>query len=309
MDRDLDPRPRDESRDRHRSGRGASTSSDSRRLDPRELVTRDLNLPRGRHRERVLVREHAYELRGSEVRALATVGAFRVVPTDDLREATGQRAHPRTGDLRRLREAGLVRTLPYGTGRDRTTLVVLTPSGRDVLESHRRPTDGRPQSFYTGLVKPREVPHDSHLYRAYLRSADRLAARGATIRRVVLDYELKREYQQFLQDRNRSRRQPGGDEREWLERVQAWALEHGLPYEDGHVQFPDVRIEYDHPDGRRDREDVEVWTPHYRGAMAAAKATSGFTRYRTGGRGVLGASGSSRRGGGRPVRLAEEMLS
>jgi hypothetical protein len=30
---------------------------------------------------------------------------------------------------------------------------------------------------------------------------------------------------------------------------------------DGHVQFPDVRIEYEHPDGRRSVEDIEVVTP------------------------------------------------
>jgi len=309
MDRDIDPRPRDESRDRHQSGRGALSASDGRGLDPREVVTKDLDLPRGRHRERVLVREHHYDLRGSEVRALATVGAFRVVPTEDLREATGRTANARTGDVYRLRQAGLVRTLPYGAGRDRTTLVVLTPSGRDVLESHRRPADGRPQVFYAGLVKPREVPHDSHLYRAYLRAADRLAARGATVRRVVLDYELKRDYQRFLHQRSRSRRDETVDDRALPESVEAWARAYQLPYEDSHVQFPDVRIEYDHPDGRRDLEDLEVWTPHYRGAMAAAKTSAGFTRYRAGGRGVLSTRGGSRRGSGPAVTLAEELLS
>jgi hypothetical protein len=73
------------------------------------------------------------------------------------------------------------------------------------------------------------------------------------------------------------------------------------------VQFPDVRIEYEWPDGRRDVEDVEVTTPHYRGAHAAAKARAGFTRYRAGGGRVGGRTG---RGGGRSsdVRLAEELL-
>ena len=49
------------------------------------------------------------------------------------------------------------------------------------------------------------------------------------------------------------------------------------------VQFPDLRIEYEWPDGRREIENVEVLTPHYRGAHAAAKARSGFTCYRGGG--------------------------
>jgi hypothetical protein len=67
--------------------------------------------------------------------------------------------------------------------------------------------------------------------------------------------------------------------------VEQWAREHDLPVVDGHVQFPDVRLEYVEPDGRRDVEDVEVLTPHYRGAHAAAKGGSGFTGYRIGGAG------------------------
>lgn len=77
--------------------------------------------------------------------------------------------------------------------------------------------------------------------------------------------------------------------------------------DDDGVQFPDVRIECEWPDGRRDLEDVEVTTPHYRGAHAAAKARAGFTRYRAGGGRVGGRSG---RGGGRSsdITLAEEFL-
>ena len=42
--------------------------------------------------------------------------------------------------------------------------------------------------------------------------------------------------------------------------------EHDLPCDDqGHVQFPDVRIEYD-IEGREHTLDVEVMAPHYRGA-------------------------------------------
>jgi hypothetical protein len=65
---------------------------------------------------------------------------------------------------------------------------------------------------------------------------------------------------------------------------------------DDSVQFPDLRIEYEWPDGRREIENVEVLTPHYRGAHAAAKAQSGFTCYRGGGSRVGGASGHTRAG-------------
>ena len=54
--------------------------------DPRDVFTRDLDLPRGREREIVRDRDREYTLRGSESRTLATVGAFRVVSSRDLRD-------------------------------------------------------------------------------------------------------------------------------------------------------------------------------------------------------------------------------
>lgn len=48
-----------------------------------------------------------YSLRGSESRTLATVGAFRVVSSRDLRDHRDRPADPRSGDLRHLREEGL----------------------------------------------------------------------------------------------------------------------------------------------------------------------------------------------------------
>jgi hypothetical protein len=77
---------------------------------------------------------------------------------------------------------------------------------------------------------------------------------------------------------------------------------------DDGVQFPDLRIEYEWPDGRREIENVEVLTPHYRGAHAAAKAASGFTCYRGAGARVGGSGNSAR--GGRPFDpdLADEFL-
>jgi hypothetical protein len=178
------------------------------------------------------------------------------------------------------------------------------------LERYRIAGEGREQAFYAGAVKPRELTHDSYAYRAYLQAAERLTASGGRVRRVVLDYELKRDYQRFLQERNRARRTERPDHEEEVPTVADWARAHDLPEVDDHVQFPDVRIEYEQPDGRWAIEDVEVLTPHYRGAMAAAKAGSGFTCYRASGLGRVGGQ-SGRSGGGRPFdpRVAEEFLS
>ena len=147
------------------------------------------------------------------------------------------------------------------------------------------------------------------MYRAYLRSAERVTERGARLRRVILDYELKREYQGFLQERNRNRPDSDGRSDRDTDEISAWALEHALPYFDEQVHFPDVRIEYDDLDGRSRVEDIEVTTVHYRGAHAAAAARSGFTRYSSVSARVS-ARGGGGRGGGRPLdpRLAEELL-
>ena len=74
-DRSADPRDREreESRDRDH-------------VDPRDVFQQGLALPRGREREHVYLDGDRYDLRGSEVRELATIGAFRVVPVDELRD-------------------------------------------------------------------------------------------------------------------------------------------------------------------------------------------------------------------------------
>ena len=310
MWRDHDPRAQEPERREPSRGGTARQERVLEGHDPRDVFARDLDLPRGPSRERVQARDRVVDLRGSEARTLATVGAFRVVSSTDLRDERGRPADARTGDLRHLRESGLIRTMPYVVGRTRTTLVTLTERGRDVLEAARRPRDREhAQAFYAGIAKPRELAHDARLYQAYLRAADRLAHRGARVRRVLLDDELKREYQRFLQASNRGRRDSSGRPDRDTQEIERWAHGHHLPVHDGHVQFPDVRIEYEERDGRRAVEDLEVVTPHYRGAHAAAKGHAGFTQYRAIGARV-GGSRSTRARGRAPFdpRVAEELL-
>lgn len=52
--------------------------------DPRDGLMHDLDLPRGDQRELVVDRDRIYELDGEDSRALAAVGAFRIVPEHDL---------------------------------------------------------------------------------------------------------------------------------------------------------------------------------------------------------------------------------
>jgi len=229
----------------------------------------------------------------------SNVGAFRAVPSSDLRDSYDQPLDPRHGELWHLRDSGLVQTVRLD--RDHT-VVTLTKEGRDLLESRRSDEDSHDrQAFYAGVPKSRELKHDAELYRAYTEEAERLRDEGANIHRIVLENDLKREYQEFLQKRNRDRDDSDGrPDRDPLE-IEDWAREHDLPCDDqGHVQFPDVRIEYD-IDGRDHTLDVEVMTPHYRGAHGAAKSGSGFRLYFT-------AHAGRRRSGGRTPSVIKELL-
>jgi len=286
-----DPRDRDEdSRDR---------DSRERDLDSRDVFLEGLELPRGLEREIVMDGDHRYELNGEDSRTLATVGAFRVVAEGDLRDPRGESSDAREPDLRHVRDEGLMRFVALD-GRDRA--LTLTERGHHLLESHRRERDdGRGQNFYAGVNRPRELSHDVQLYRAYLREEERLREQGADIRGVVLEHELKREYQEWLQETNRGRPDSDGRPDRDAREIETWAQEHDLPYFDESVHFPDFRIEYE-LHGRDHREDVEVVTEHYRGAHAESVARAGFRCY--------GRSGGGGRSGGRGFdpRVAEELL-
>lgn len=275
--------------------------------DARDVFATDLDLPRGQDREHVRVDGDDYRLRRSEVRSLATVGAFRAIPADDLRDEGGRTGDVRHGDLERLKSAGLVKAVAPLERGERTTVVTLTDRGRDVLESHRTRESEPRQVFYAGIAKDRDLSHDAQLFRAYLRAAERLQNDGARVLRVVLEEQLKREYQRFLQDGNRGRSDSDGRPTRSEAEIREWAQDHDLTMVNGSVQFPDFRIEYEHPDGRRDVEDVEVTTVHYRGAHAAGKVAAGFTRFR-GTASRVGGAGSTR--GGEPFDpdAAEEIL-
>lgn len=294
--RDDDRDNRDRGRDLDRGGRGGGSASEHRERDPRDVFTRDLDLPRERERERARDRDRVYDIDGSEARMLATIGSFRVVAERDLTALRDDARKPHQS-IRHLEDSGLIRRSPLDAN-DRA--VVLTDRGRDLLEANRSiPRDERTrdrQEFYAGLRKPRELTHDVQVYRAYERAEERIRDRGGRVRRVVLDYEMKRDYQRFLHERNRRKKDCDGRPAREVDEIVHWAQEQNLPYEqDGHVHFPDARVEYDDRDGRSRFEDLEIVTPHYRGAHAAGASKSGFSCYMSVGSGVGGRGGRGRR--------------
>src|SRR5687767_2210029 len=122
----------DDSRSEPTRGRAGGLDGDPRGLeavDPRDVFARGLELPHGLDREPVYVGNVQYDLRGSEVRTLGTVGAFRVVPVDDLRDHGDRTADLWHGDLEHLRAEGLIRHVASVDRETGTDLVTLTERG------------------------------------------------------------------------------------------------------------------------------------------------------------------------------------
>ena len=102
---------------------------------------------------------------------------------------------------------------------------------------------------------------------------------------MILDYELRRDYQKWPHERDRDRDDYDGHPDREPHEIEEWAREHD---------------EYEDSGGRHDHVDVEVLTMHYRGSHGAAAGRSGFSCYR----GSSARVGDSSHIGG----LAEEFL-
>jgi chromosome segregation and condensation protein ScpB len=76
-------------------------------------------------------RDRAYEIDAAESRALAIIGAFRVVAEGNLHDIRDESQSARRS-LKHLKNEGLIRTSPLSSD-DRA--VTLTDRGRDLLES------------------------------------------------------------------------------------------------------------------------------------------------------------------------------
>jgi hypothetical protein len=215
-------------------------------------------------------RDRAVHLRESARVTLQTVGTFRTVAVPDLaRHAYRGDGARLDADVRTLVRRGWIErhTLPGRRGGRAVPVLVLSKEGRAFATQHLA-RDG--QTLHAGLLKPKEQDHDTALYRVAQAEGRRIARAGGTVRRVVLDAELKG---QVAAARNR----PGmGDE---TERTVAVAHALHLRVVDGSVQIPDVRLEYETREGTQTRVDLELATEHYKPSQVAAKAQAGFTIY------------------------------
>ena len=269
---------------RSREERGAAS-----RAVPREPRTRIVDPENTRRPRRVPREVIGLELRPEEKKLLTEVGRFRVVRVEDLNHAIYDgRSRKLENDLTYLRDKGPVETQRANLRHDgkrrtieRVEVVTLTKTGRSLLiKEGDLPRD---QKIYAGLVKPREVEHDSQIYRAYRKEAERIEKIGGSNLRVRLDFEIKSDVQKTIYAERKA--DPKRDMAEIKAQV---AKQHELPFVDGKIQIPDARIDYDLPHeteqdidqgSRSGYQDIEVLTAAYHAGHLRSKAQAGFRNY------------------------------
>ena len=260
-----------------------------RQYEPKLAPNREMNPEPGeRH---VRSRNHLHlspllhvRLRPEEKLTLAEAGRFRVLALKDVVQTIyGGDEQAARSDLRYLQKQGLVTVDIVNARRDgrarpveRFEVVSLTASGERVARVANRIEPG--QRLYHGLVKPREVEHDTQIYRAYRKESERIKAQGGEHLRVRLDFELKAEVQKAIYRLRKSE-----PDREIDSIKQAVAEQHQLPFVEHQIQIPDARIEYDLDQGSRAGfSDIEVVTAAYHPGHLRSKVQAGFRLYASG---------------------------
>ena len=245
---------------------------DSRGRSPTERHGREPNLLHRDNSDRFRTtyrdRNREYPLRESEVQTLIEIGRFRVVPVDDLAQLryTSDRARMEN-DVQNLRRQGLIEqhSIEGHNGRSKNVLAI-TREAHKLLTRQNRIPEG--QEIYHGLAKPKEVRHDADLYRLYHQVADEIKSSGGRVRRVILDYEIKRELYEKLS-------QIDPHKNPVYERIRV-ASEYDLQVVNDKIPVPDLRIEYEDDCRNLERLDLEIATRDYRPQGLSEKAKAGF---------------------------------
>jgi hypothetical protein len=271
----LDPRGSPEARD---AGTGDLPNTPAVReqgpSDGLQLPGREPSRQRTRTLEARTVyelRSRTYRLRNSEIATMVELGKFRALAKGDLAEfvygGSNDRMRP---DVENLVRQGLVemKSIPHEETGSRQ-LLTLTKNGHRFLTQTQ--SAGKAQALHHGFAKPREAHHDADLYRLYQKAAAKIEGQGGRNLHVILDYELKKRVYHDLAKL--------GPDRTSAESKRTIAERHGLQVVRGKIPLPDVRLEYDTPDGERARVDLELATGHYRGRTLAEKVRAGFSLY------------------------------
>jgi hypothetical protein len=176
--------------------------------------------------------------------ALREIGRFRTISTEALFR---YRYHDKPAaferEISRLQRQGLLlrRSISVGKNRDTLIIVALTKEAAKLVRQDSETPEN--QAVYAGFVKPAEVPRDAAIYDMYQSEAAQIEGKGGKVRRVVLDYELKKEvYSRLAEERD-------SGALKYAQRQQEIAEEQRLSLVDGRIALPDLRIEYETPEG------------------------------------------------------------
>ena len=252
---------------------GTSNNPDRARVEPDQERVRDGPV---RADERLSFRaiEKYYGLSERERGTLREIGRFRTIDADALSRYryAGKPAAFRK-EIARLQQEGLLqrRSISVGKNRDTLVIVALTKEAAKLVRQDSQLPEN--QAVYAGFVKPAEVPHDAAIYQMYQAESTQILAKGGKIRRLVLDYELKKQvYSKLARERE-------AGALEYARRQQEIADAQRLPLVDGKIALPDLRIEYETPEGDLDHVDLELATEHYHSGHMALKTRAGFKMY------------------------------
>ena len=224
------------------------------------------------------LRDRTSGLNSDQQATLAEIGKFRTLKAEDVirHRYDGNESRFRQ-DIRVLSEAGLAeqRTVRHLKSGQEFKVVVLIQKGRNGLRKLERdkPEGETRQQFHAGFVKPGEVRHDAGIYRMYQAEKSHIERDGGKVKRVVLDFELKKEVFGKL-NRAGDRSDPQYDARKL-----DIANENGLKVVEGRVVFPDLRIEYERGDQEMGKVDLELATADYKGSQIQAKHAAGLKIY------------------------------
>ena len=283
------------------------TTTLDRRPEPRQQLRPDRAPERPGHRRNYNPLRETQDINERKNAAIADASHYRVVAVADLvKERFGGNPFTARKAINQMKADGLV-TEHTLRGPKGGAYRVLSPTEqgarRAVSQGARWELDPEQRTWASGVVRSRDMAHDVAIYRASRLEQSRFEGRGATLRRIRIDSELKAR----VNTRSEAARFGGGQEAADREREKAAAQLH-LPIRDGKVQYPDAQLEFLEPDGlTRGHVNIEVVSGNYRAADIAAKAAAGFQMHGNGSphaqsliakAGQLARSGSRGSGGG-----------
>ena len=288
--RPVEPSPRRDPRSPAFRDHTTAESASGRPGEPR-AAEQDRRGPeqerfRGGRRERHRGDPNRRTLLDRQVDVAELLGVYRIVTRKQIvQQSFGGNAFAANRVLKKMQSEGYIQSMRSGPGRYPYEVLALTRVGADWIGRERdkrrkkrrrsaRASD-REQLMQHGFGDSRQLMHDQRVFEAVAEDTGRAVGKGASVRRVRLDSELKG----ILASASESARQRGG--RVAADNARAAAARRlGLRVPaTGTIPLPDALVELEHGDGRTEVRAIEVGTSAYTGKQIAQKREAGFRFY------------------------------